>query len=134
VKVRSEECRYAGSYLSNVRGDACMTPQGSASTVSINATTRYWWSTDNFVVLCKHGAAEALEEIQWILSKIGLTTTVMRQRRGVKRAREAAFDFLGYTFQMLRSLSALPRIQRDTCCECRLRSHVIAFRGTAAFV
>lgn len=56
---------------------------------------------DDFVVLCKRNAAEALEEIRRILLKIGLT--INETKTSVKRAREEAFDFLGYTFRMLRS-------------------------------
>jgi RNA-directed DNA polymerase len=56
---------------------------------------------DDFVVLCQRNAAKALEEIRKILTKIGLTLN--EAKTSVKRAREESFDFLGYTFRMLRS-------------------------------
>lgn len=56
---------------------------------------------DDFVVLCKRNAGRALREIRAWFAKIGLE--INEAKTSVKNAREEPFDFLGYSFRMLRS-------------------------------
>jgi RNA-directed DNA polymerase len=56
---------------------------------------------DDFVVLCKHDAHEVLRRIRHWFTTMGLELN--EQKTAVKQARTDAFDFLGYTFTMLRS-------------------------------
>lgn len=51
---------------------------------------------DDFVILCRRHAAEALAEAQQILGRIGLTLNTTKTR--ICDARQEPFDFLGYTF------------------------------------
>lgn len=51
---------------------------------------------DDFVVLCRHGAAEVLETTRRWMTCIGLTLNETKTR--VCNARCESFDFLGYTF------------------------------------
>jgi len=51
---------------------------------------------DDFVILCRHGAAEVLETTRRWLTRIGLTLNEGKTR--LLDARCDAFDFLGYTF------------------------------------
>ena len=57
---------------------------------------------DDFVVLCKRDAQGALATIRRWLASIGLELN--EAKTSVKNAREEAFNFLGYTFEMMRSL------------------------------
>jgi len=56
---------------------------------------------DDFVVLCRHGAAEVLETTRRWMASIGLALNENKTR--VCNARCASFDFLGYTFGPLYS-------------------------------
>jgi len=56
---------------------------------------------DDFVVLCKRDASGALTKIRDLFTRIGLE--INESKTSVRHAREEAFDFLGYTFKMLRS-------------------------------
>jgi RNA-directed DNA polymerase len=51
---------------------------------------------DDFVVLCRHDAAEVLETIRRWMASIGLALN--EEKTGVRNARCESFDFLGYTF------------------------------------
>ena len=51
---------------------------------------------DDFVILCRHGAAEVLETTRRWMTRIGLTLNENKTR--LLDARCDAFDFLGYTF------------------------------------
>jgi len=51
---------------------------------------------DDFVILCRHNAAEVLETTQRWMTRIGLTLNADKTR--LLDARCDAFDFLGYTF------------------------------------
>lgn len=51
---------------------------------------------DDFVILCKHGAEEALARACAIMNRIGLTISEDKTR--VCRIWEGSFDFLGYQF------------------------------------
>jgi RNA-directed DNA polymerase len=57
---------------------------------------------DDFVVLCKRDARAALTRIRVLFAKIGLE--INGSKTSVRRARQESFDFLGYTFKMLRSI------------------------------
>jgi RNA-directed DNA polymerase len=57
---------------------------------------------DDFVVLCKRDAQGALATIRRWMTSIGLELN--EAKTSVKNAREESFDFLGYTFEMMRSL------------------------------
>ena len=48
------------------------------------------------VICCKANAAEALEAMQQVMDRFGLT--VNEEKTHVCRASEQYFDFLGYTF------------------------------------
>ena len=56
---------------------------------------------DDFVVLCRHGAAEVLETTRRWMASIGLTPNEDKTR--VCNARCESFDFLGYTFGPMHS-------------------------------
>src|SRR5262245_5818349 len=56
---------------------------------------------DDFVVLCRHGAAEVLDTTRRWMASIGLALNEDKTR--VCHARSASFDFLGYTFVPLYS-------------------------------
>lgn len=51
---------------------------------------------DDFVILCRRPAAEALAEAEEILSRLGLTLN--RSKTRICRATDEPFDFLGYSF------------------------------------
>jgi len=51
---------------------------------------------DDFVILCRWGAAEALAEARKILTRIGLILNESKTR--ICDVRDAPFDFLGYSF------------------------------------
>jgi len=56
---------------------------------------------DDFVVLCRRDAGGALEVIRRWFTQMGLELN--ERKTAVKHARRGSFDFLGYTFKMLRS-------------------------------
>jgi RNA-directed DNA polymerase len=56
---------------------------------------------DDFVVLCRRDAPGALAKIRRWLAAIGLE--INESKTSVKQARKESFDFLGYTFKMMRS-------------------------------
>src|SRR2546428_461213 len=56
---------------------------------------------DDFVVLCRHGAAEVLETTRRWMTSIGLALNETKTR--VCDARCESFDFLGYTFGLMYS-------------------------------
>jgi RNA-directed DNA polymerase len=51
---------------------------------------------DDFVILCRGHAAEALDWTKGVMERIGLKLN--EQKTIVRNAREESFDFLGYTF------------------------------------
>lgn len=121
LKAPVEEVDAVGRrHLSGGRKTKCGTPQGGVLSPLlanlymhrfIQAFRKYGLDkrygavlvvyADDFVVLCKRNASDALEEIRRLLCKIGLTLN--ETKTSVKMAREDAFDFLGHTFRMLRS-------------------------------
>ena len=56
---------------------------------------------DDFVILCRHGAAQVLTTVRKWMGQIGLT--INERKTTVRRAWQEAFDFLGYTFGRLYS-------------------------------
>jgi hypothetical protein len=50
---------------------------------------------DDFVILCRHNAEEAMKRMQAIMSRLKLT--VNEQKTRICRVPEESFDFLGYT-------------------------------------
>jgi len=56
---------------------------------------------DDFVVLCRQGAAEVLAQSRRWFTRMGLTLNEQKTR--VVNGRREAFDFLGYTFGPMRS-------------------------------
>jgi RNA-directed DNA polymerase len=51
---------------------------------------------DDFVILSRGRAAEALEWTRWAMGRLGLTLN--ETKTGIRNARAESFDFLGYTF------------------------------------
>ena len=51
---------------------------------------------DDFVILSRDKAAEALEWTRWVMSKLGLTLN--ETKTGIRTATSESFDFLGYTY------------------------------------
>jgi RNA-directed DNA polymerase len=51
---------------------------------------------DDFVILSRHCATEALNWTRSVIPRIGLTLN--EAKTGIKQARTEQFDFLGYTF------------------------------------
>ncbi|VVM07628.1 group II intron reverse transcriptase/maturase [Methylacidimicrobium tartarophylax] len=51
---------------------------------------------DDYVILCRHHAQEAREQMERIMERIGLT--VNQEKTRICRVPEQSFDFLGYTF------------------------------------
>jgi len=51
---------------------------------------------DDFVILSRDKAAEALEWTRWVMGKLGLTLN--ETKTGIRTATSESFDFLGYTF------------------------------------
>lgn len=51
---------------------------------------------DDFVVLSRKYAREALTWIRWVMGKLALTLNAAKTR--LKAARRETFDYLGYTF------------------------------------
>ena len=51
---------------------------------------------DDFVIVSRHKAAEALEWTRGVLGRLGLTLN--EKKTSIRDARQERFDFLGYTF------------------------------------
>src|ERR1700731_3454582 len=91
------------------------TPQGGGispflANLYMNRFLKYWRITgrgeafqaqvvnyaDDFVILSRHHAAEALNWTRSVMTRIGLTLN--EAKTSIKQARKERFDFLGYTF------------------------------------
>jgi RNA-directed DNA polymerase len=59
---------------------------------------------DDFVILSRGHAAEALDWAGSVMTRLGLTLN--EARTSIKAARKESFQFLGYTFGILRGWSA----------------------------
>jgi RNA-directed DNA polymerase len=101
--------------MSGGKGSTCGTPQGGVASpllanVYMNRFLKHWRLTgcgamfrahvvayaDDFVILSRGHAAEALEWTKAVMTKLGLTLN--ETKTSVKSARTERFDFLGYTF------------------------------------
>jgi RNA-directed DNA polymerase len=101
--------------MSGGKGSTCGTPQGGVASpllanVYMNRFLKHWRLTgcgaafrahvvayaDDFVILSRGQAAEALAWTKVVMTKLGLTLN--ETKTSVKTARTERFDFLGYTF------------------------------------
>jgi RNA-directed DNA polymerase len=101
--------------MSGGKGSTCGTPQGGVASpllanVYMNRFLKHWRLTgcgaafrahvvayaDDFVILSRGHAAEALAWTKVVMTKLGLTLN--EAKTSVKTARTERFDFLGYTF------------------------------------
>ena len=116
LKVPVEERDEGGKRrLSGGKKSTCGTPQGGVispllANLYMNRFLKYWRITgrgeifqaqvvnyaDDFVILSRHCAAEALNWTRSVMTRIGLTLN--ETKTSIKEARTERFDFLGYTF------------------------------------
>jgi len=116
LKVPVEERDKNGKpRVSGGKGSSCGTPQGGVispllANLYMNRFLKYWRITgrgevfqaqvvnyaDDFVILSRGSAAEALNWTRSVMTRIGLTLNEAKTR--IKQARRERFDFLGYTF------------------------------------
>ena len=101
--------------VSGGKGSSCGTPQGGVispllANLYMNRFLKYWRITgrgevfraqvvayaDDFVILSRGCAAEALDWTRSVMTRIGLTLN--EAKTSVKQARRERFDFLGYSF------------------------------------
>jgi len=101
--------------VSGGKGSSCGTPQGGVispllANLYMNRFLKYWRITgrgeafqaqvinyaDDFVILSRRSAAEALNWTRSVVTRIGLTLN--EAKTSIKQARRERFDFLGYTF------------------------------------
>src|SRR5208337_2529281 len=101
--------------MSGGKGTRCGTPQGGVvspllANVYMNRFLKYWRLSgrgeafrahivnyaDDFVILSRRSAAEALAWTKAVMTKLGLT--INEAKTSLKDARTERFDFLGYTF------------------------------------
>ena len=97
------------------KSSACGTPQGGVASpmlanIYMNRFLKYWRLTrrgetfrahvvayaDDFVILSRGRAAEALAWTKAVMARLGLT--VNEAKTSPKNARQERFDFLGYSF------------------------------------
>src|SRR5438874_10023536 len=112
VEERDESGR---GRMSGGQKSTCGTPQGGVispllANLYMNRFLKYWRITgrgevfqaqvvnyaDDFVILSRHCAAEALNWTRSVMTRIGLTLN--ETKTSIKEARTERFDFLGYTF------------------------------------
>ncbi len=118
LKVPVEERDEDGKRrLTGGKNNPCGTPQGGVvspllANLYMNRFLKYWRITrrgeefrahvinyaDDFVILSRGAAKEALEWTRQVMSKLKLTLN--EQKTTIKQARRESFDFLGYTFGM----------------------------------
>ncbi len=112
VEERDESgrCKITGG-----KGSTCGTPQGGVlspllANLYMNRFLKHWRGTgrgeayrawvvnyaDDFVILSRGYAAEALDWTRRVMTRLGLTLN--EAKTGIKEARRERFDFLGYTF------------------------------------
>jgi len=101
--------------LSGGKSSKCGTPQGGVaspllSVIYMNRFLKHWRMTrrgeafrayvvsyaDDFVILSRGHAAEALTWTRAVMTKLGLT--INETKTSLKDARKESFDFLGYNF------------------------------------
>jgi RNA-directed DNA polymerase len=100
------------------RGSRCGTPQGGVvspllANVYMNRFLKYWRLkgcgdafkakliayADDFVILSRGHASQALEWTRQVMERIGLSLNM--EKTSLKDARKEHFDFLGYTFGLM---------------------------------
>jgi RNA-directed DNA polymerase len=116
LKVPVEEGDENGKpRVSGGKGSTCGTPQGGVispllANLYMNRFLKYWRITgrcgvfraqvvnyaDDFVILSRGRAKEALNWTRGVMARIGLTLNEVKT--SIKQARREQFDFLGYTF------------------------------------
>src|SRR5450759_2407308 len=116
LKVPVEERDENGKpRVSGGKGSTCGTPQGGVispllANLYMNRFLKYWRITgrgevfhaqvvnyaDDFVILSRRKAIEALEWTRAVMSRIGLTLNEAKTH--IRQANTERFDFLGYTF------------------------------------
>jgi RNA-directed DNA polymerase len=116
LKVPAQERDENGKpRVSGGKGSTCGTPQGGVispllANLYMNRFLKYWRITgrgevfraqvvtyaDDFVILSRGCAAEALDWTRNVMTRIGLTLN--EAKTSVKQARRERFDFLGYSF------------------------------------
>ena len=101
--------------LTGGKRSKCGTPQGGVispllANLYMNRFLKYWRLSrmgekleavvvsyaDDFVILCRHRAREALGWTRQVMVRLGLALNAAKTC--IRRAREERFDFLGYTF------------------------------------
>jgi RNA-directed DNA polymerase len=101
--------------VSGGKGSTCGTPQGGVispllANLYMNRFLKYWRITgrsevfraqvvnyaDDFVILSRGCAAEALNWTRGVMTRLGLTLN--EAKTSIKQARREQFDFLGYSF------------------------------------
>ena len=112
VEERDEQ---GGRHISGGRGSKQGTPQGGVispllANVYMHRFLRYWHQegkgrqfqarivnyADDFVILSRHKARQAMEWTAGVMTRLGLTLNLAKTC--VRDARSESFDFLGYTF------------------------------------
>src|SRR5712671_2057273 len=102
-------------YMTGGKGSPCGTPQGGVASpllanIYMNRFLKYWRLTrrgeafrahviayaDDFVILSRRCAAEALAWTKAVMTRLGLTLN--EAKTSLKNARQERFDFLGYSF------------------------------------
>lgn len=110
-----ERDRDGGRRMTGGKGSKHGTPQGGVispllANLYMNRFLKYWRITersqafrarvvsyaDDFVILSRGRAAEALEWTRGVMARLGLTLN--EEKTSLKDARRERFDFLGYTF------------------------------------
>ncbi len=101
--------------MSGGKGNTCGTPQGGVASpllanIYMNRFLKYWRLSgcgeafrahvvsyaDDFVILSRGRAAEALAWTKAVMTKLGLT--INEAKTSLRNARKERFDFLGYSF------------------------------------
>ncbi len=116
LKVPVEERDKQGNRrITGGKKTTCGTPQGGVispllANLYMNRFLKYWRMTkrgkafqaelvnyaDDFVILSRGHATQALDWTRKVMTQIGLTLN--EAKTGIKKARRERFDFLGYTF------------------------------------
>jgi RNA-directed DNA polymerase len=120
--------------VSGGKGSSCGTPQGGVispllANLYMNRFLKYWRITgrgevfqaqvvnyaDDFVILSRGCAAEALNWTRRVMTRIGLTLN--EAKTSIKRGRREWFDFLGYTFGAASASEEWPCVSRGESVE-----------------
>jgi RNA-directed DNA polymerase len=85
---------------------------------------------DDFVVLCRRGVEEPMQVVRQVLERLGLTLNEGKTR--IVDARQASFDFLGFTLQMRRGASSgkpYPNVQPAAKSLKKIKARLTALTG-----